>query len=332
MRCGESILEVLWRDLGRIGPIEELFPVPNLGMAHGWCGHAFATLRFCRTFDRPHPNGLRRRLEELLAVAEPWGRGLRWPWSSSGNNAETMPGWCNGSAGFVQLFALVHRVTGDSRFLEAAIGAAWNAWEGGSSNGSLCCGEAGRAYALLSLSRRLGGDPLWLSRARALGERAAVSILANEEQRLSLFKGRLGVALLAAELENPEAAASPFWKMKAGVSGALILAVLAGSCNGPVRHQVGARHTWTAPGVLRIAVLSDPKSLNPALYPLFPTPLISMFVLLLVGPLRLPGASNSRRAERGAYGRKWRRKQKRDDVALSDPAQHSLAGRRTTAM
>ncbi len=210
MRCGESILDVLWRDLDRIGQLEELFPVPNLGMAHGWCGHTFATLRFCRTFDRPHPNGLRRRLEELLAVAEPWGRGLRWPWSSSGNNAGTMPGWCNGSAGFVQLFALVHRVTGDPRFLEAAIGAAWNAWEGGSSNGSLCCGEAGRAYALLSLSRRLGGDPLWLSRARALGERAAVSILANEEQRLSLFKGRLGVALLAAEFENPEAAAFPF--------------------------------------------------------------------------------------------------------------------------
>jgi peptide/nickel transport system substrate-binding protein len=66
--------------------------------------------------------------------------------------------------------------------------------------------------------------------------------------------------------------------MKAGVSGALILAVLAGGCNAPPKHQAGARHTWTAPGILRIAVLSDPKSLNPALYPLFPTPLISMFV------------------------------------------------------
>jgi serine/threonine protein kinase len=208
-RCGESILDALWADLDRAGPLQQLFPAPNFGMAHGWCGYAFATLRFCRTFERPHPTGLRRRLEELLTVAEPWGRGLRWPWSSGGN-AGTMPGWCNGSAGFVQLFVLAHLVTDDRRFLEAATGAAWNTWEGGAGNGSLCCGEAGRAYALISLSRRLGGHPLWLDRARALGERAATSILANTEQRLSLFKGRLGVALLAAEFEKPEAAAFPF--------------------------------------------------------------------------------------------------------------------------
>ena len=104
---------------------------------------------------------------------------------------------------------------------------------GGSSNGSLCCGEAGRAYALLSLSRRLGGDPLWLSRARALGERAAASILANEEQRLSLLRGGSALRFSRRSSRTLRRRRSRFWKMKAGVSGALILAVLAGSCNGP---------------------------------------------------------------------------------------------------
>jgi len=208
---GRRVLAGLWAELDRLPPIAAQAVAPNLGMAHGWAGYAYATLRWCRAFGGERPAGLAARLTELAAAAEPWGRGLRWPWNGSGG-AGTMPGWCNGSAGFVHLWTLAHRELGEARFLDLAAGAAWNAWEGGDTGGGLCCGGAGRAYALLNLSRHLGGDPAWLARARTLADRAALAIRSGSEKPDSLYKGRIGVALLAADLARPESAAQPFFE------------------------------------------------------------------------------------------------------------------------
>ncbi|HXO19187.1 MAG TPA: lanthionine synthetase LanC family protein, partial [Thermoanaerobaculia bacterium] len=193
-------------------PLAEQPVAPNLGMAHGWAGYVYAALRWCRAFGAERPAGLRRRLDELAAAAEPWSRGLRWRWNGGeGGEASTMPGWCNGSAGFVYLWTLAHREWGEPRFLDLATGAAWNAWEAGEGGGGICCGAAGRAYALLELSRHLGDEPRWSARARSLADRAAVAIAAGSEKADSLYKGRIGVALLAADLERPESAALPFF-------------------------------------------------------------------------------------------------------------------------
>ncbi len=207
------VLAGLWAELDRLPPIAAQPAPPNLGIAHGWAGYAYAALRWCRVFGGALPAGLAARLAELAAAAEPWGRGLRWRWNpgQSGGEASTMPGWCNGSAGFVFLWTLAHRELGEPRFLELATGAAWNAWEAPEGGGSICCGTAGRAYALLDLARHLGGDSRWLARASALADRAALAIAAGSEKQDSLFKGRIGVALLAAELERPESAALPFF-------------------------------------------------------------------------------------------------------------------------
>ncbi len=207
-RLGGEMLDALWGELDSLPPLVQ--GNPNLGMAHGWCGYAYAALRFCRTFGRPRPPRLRGRLEELVGLAQPWERGLRWRWNDSGIDAGTMPGWCNGSAGFVPLFTLAHRELGGRRFLDCAIGAAWNAWEAGEGNGSLCCGESGRAYALMTLSRHLGGDAKWLARARALAENAPAAIASSADSPYSLFRGKVGVALLACDLDHPDAAAFPF--------------------------------------------------------------------------------------------------------------------------
>jgi len=201
---GDEILAGLWAEI----------ELPGLGMAHGWAGVLYATLRWCRSAGRPLPVGIEARLGELAASARPWGRGLRWPWHGEGidpRTASSMPGWCNGSAGFVFLWCLAHRALGGEDFWKLAEGAAWNAWEAPGGGGTLCCGLAGRAYALLRFHRH-GGGPAWLARARDLADRAALAVERDAEAPDSLYKGRLGVAVLAADLLRPEGAAMPFFE------------------------------------------------------------------------------------------------------------------------
>jgi tRNA A-37 threonylcarbamoyl transferase component Bud32 len=212
---GEETLASLWRELDLLPSIRAGAggrPL-NLGMAHGWAGCLYAALCFCRRAGAPYPAGLERRLAELADCAEPWGRGLRWRWygGADAGEAGTMPGWCNGSAGFVFLWTLAARLLGDPACGRLAEGAAWNAWEAEEGGGSLCCGLAGRSYALLNLSRHLG-SAAWLDRARRLGERAARDIAHESPTPDSLYKGELGVAALAADLQRPATAAFPFFE------------------------------------------------------------------------------------------------------------------------
>jgi|HubBroStandDraft_3_1064219.scaffolds.fasta_scaffold03362_2 serine/threonine protein kinase len=200
---------------GRRSPLE--VAGLNLGVAHGWAGCLYATLSFCRCAGALHPAGLERRLAELAEAAEPWGRGLRWRWRGDGEPGEAgwMPGWCNGSAGFVFLWTLAERRLGDPLYGRLAEGAAWNAWEDEGGGADLCCGLAGRSYALMNLYRHQGGEP-WLDRARRLGEQAAHEIArqagAPDGRPDSLYKGEAGVAALAADLERPAGAALPFFE------------------------------------------------------------------------------------------------------------------------
>ncbi len=92
-----------------------------------------------------------------------------------------------------------------------------DAWETDSGIGSLCCGFAGQAYALLNLYKHTG-DKTWLHRAQAHAQRAARSMVAgggSGERMDSLYKGGVGVAVLAADLEKPDFAAMPFFEREA---------------------------------------------------------------------------------------------------------------------
>ena len=131
-----------------------------------------------------------------------------------------MAGWCNGSAGFVHLWTLAHTTFDDDRLLTLAERAGWDAFDSVGDVASVCCGAAGVAYAALEL-HRYTGDAAWLGRARTLAERAAytsdqASLVPGTEEAIvgrpeSLFKGALGVALLAADLARPESACFPFY-------------------------------------------------------------------------------------------------------------------------
>jgi len=209
---GDSLLAGLWEEIAEMPPIPDCAERPNLGMAHGWAGFLYASLRWCRSAGRPVPERLPGRLAELADQARPWGRGLRWRWySENGGDVGSMAGWCNGSAGLVFLGTLAHRMLGEPRWRELAEGAAWNAWEAPDSHATLCCGLAGRAYALLNLHKHGGGDE-WLARARELAHQAALAADRTSESPDSLYKGALGIAVLAADLVRPAEAAMPFFE------------------------------------------------------------------------------------------------------------------------
>lgn len=208
---GNETLRHLWAELAAKPAITDAVARPELGMAHGWAGYLYAALRWSRSAGAPLPTGSADRLAELAACARPAGRGLRWKWYGEPEGIAAMPGWCNGSAGMVFLWTLAAEMLGDPAWRSLSEGAAWNAWEAPDAHANLCCGLAGRSYALLNLWRHGGGEE-WLRRARALAGRAAREIGRSPEPPDSLYKGEVGVAVLAADLGKPEAAAMPFFE------------------------------------------------------------------------------------------------------------------------
>jgi serine/threonine-protein kinase len=218
LALGAGRLDELWTELAEAGELHGDPLWPNLGVAHGWAGLLYATLRWAQAVpggaaDRRRAQA-RERLDQLVAAAWPLGRGLVIPWrDQAGSTDRSMPGWCNGSAGLVHLGCLAHATYGDSSYLEFAERAAWAAWEAEGAYVDLCCGLAGRAYALLELFRATG-DADWRRRAESLATRAvrvAPAQRGDEHPRHSLYKGELGLAVLLSDLAMPEAASMPIF-------------------------------------------------------------------------------------------------------------------------
>lgn len=219
-----DVLQALGRrSLGQVcAMLDDLPPVGapaglvNLGMAHGWAGALYAILRWCAVASDRLPAMVCPRLEELAGLGRPSGAGLRWEWrlpnDAPGAGPTFVAGWCNGGAGFVHLWTTAHELLGDPVYLELATKAAWTTWEDvGGAGASLCCGSAGRAYALLRMAN-YAGDPRWKLRAMALAGQAIAEGGRWPPTTASLYRGRLGVALLAADLAQPELASMPFFE------------------------------------------------------------------------------------------------------------------------
>jgi serine/threonine-protein kinase len=185
-------------------------------MAHGWAGLLYAALRWCTATGTPVPAQIRERLDQLGALSEYTGRGAQWPWELTPSDSGYMPGWCNGSAGYVFLWTLAARTFDDPSYQVLADKAAWNCWEDPDQAANLCCGLAGRSYALLHHYRQTRVSA-WLERARSLAGPAAISIRdlptdENADYANSLYKGDVGVAVLLADLATPDAAVMPFFE------------------------------------------------------------------------------------------------------------------------
>lgn len=210
---GDGLRDSLSTQLAHQPALAQSTELKTLGAAHGWAGYLYALLRWSEASATPPPAGVDERLAQLGELARPAGRGLRWPHAAGATASDTAlsASWCNGAAGFVHLWTLAHRLYGDESFERRAQLAGWGAYEGAPGSGDLCCGFAGRAYALLALYKHTG-DTTWLTRARVLADQAATSIGAGSLSRDSLYKGEIGVALLAADLEQPEHASMPLYE------------------------------------------------------------------------------------------------------------------------
>jgi len=202
---GSETMQSIWTEL-RERPAVDGY----LGVAHGWAGYIYAALRWCAASGEAPPSDLIDRLHALAALRVVEGRAAYWPSILNDSSYSLTSGWCNGSAGHVFLFTLAHKVFGDDEWLQLAELAAWNSWDEPRGVATLCCGTAGRAYALLNFYRHTGATA-WLSRARQLANHAA-GAATTPSWPGALWKGDLGVAVLIADLASPENARMPFFE------------------------------------------------------------------------------------------------------------------------
>lgn len=216
---GNHIMESVWQEIDQQPPVREGTAITYPGIAHGWAGILYAALCWHNASGAELPLQIEERLQQLMECAEPTGRGVRWPWvltqGRQGGPASYMPGWCNGTSGHIFLWTAAHSVFHNVEYLRIAERAAWHTWESNDSITNLCCGLAGQAYGLLNLYKH-SGESVWFDRARTLACRAAAwdtdSYVAWKLAPESLYKGEMGVALLASDLSTPKAACMPFFE------------------------------------------------------------------------------------------------------------------------
>src|SRR5690348_11686419 len=66
---GHQTLDSLWRELDTAPPIASAQPFTFAGIAHGWAGALYATLRWCQASGAQVPAGVAARLDELAGRA-----------------------------------------------------------------------------------------------------------------------------------------------------------------------------------------------------------------------------------------------------------------------
>ncbi|MEN5036720.1 lanthionine synthetase LanC family protein [Pseudomonas sp. TWI929] len=185
-----------------------------LGIAHGLAGICYSLVLWSEVSGDPLPGGFLGLVERLGHSGREAGRGLRWPMIdvALGKAGERfMSSWCHGAPGYVHLWTALYRRTNDDRWLELSARAAWSTWETPEDNvGTLCCGSAGRTYALLAHFRH-SGETAWLDRAFVIA-RQAIESRHDKELNFALFKGRLGCLFLAEDMNTPERASFPIFE------------------------------------------------------------------------------------------------------------------------
>lgn len=205
--------------------LEGIAPLPDvgaanalayLGIAHGWAGILRALMLWSAATDRPPAAAIRTRLDQLAELAEPVGRGLRWRrvMAPAQSDAMAWASWCHGTSGHVHLWLSAHRVYRESRYLDLAVAAGIHASGESPLGPNLCCDQAGQAYAMLALHRATADDT-WLRAAQRMARHAEAGALTGDSCANSLYKGDVGIALLAAEIETPPQALMPLFEIPA---------------------------------------------------------------------------------------------------------------------
>lgn len=189
--------------------------------AHGWVGVLYALMRAATVLGGFPSDDISERIQSRLRQMT---MSLKSPKEEVEEDAPEfygdhnsiefnwIPGWCNGSAGVIPLFLLAHRMFGEKIYLEDAEWAATHTALHPDTEGHLCCGVAGRVFALLQMYRDTGGSR-WLDQARGLARHLIEPQIPEEsmDRTYSLFWGPLGSALALEELQAPEQAVMPIF-------------------------------------------------------------------------------------------------------------------------
>jgi serine/threonine protein kinase len=223
-KLGESTLAAIWTELDGFAPMVECPQIRFTGIAHGWAGILYATLCWSRASGTEPPSNTVERLNQLAELAHHAGRRASWnPRVGAAHDADNPfnVSWCNGTAGQVHLWLAAYSILKDEQYLLLAEQSGRHTAETGNGLASLCCGLTGQAYALLALYRQTG-EGWWLQRAQQLVDRAATTYHhlpreletdAHAERLYSLYKGEIGLAVLAADLEHPANSAFPAFEL-----------------------------------------------------------------------------------------------------------------------
>lgn len=219
---GDRLSSGLCEFMAGLPPIGPGCAFSRLGMAHGWAGLLYALIGWNRRRGLPPSADVSGRLAELRHAAVETDHGLRWPILIGGDALapdQHMHGWCNGGAGHVLLWTLAADSTGERAWIDVARAAAADMVEGSlAGRGTvpfLCCGQVGAAYALLALHAS-ARDPRHLAAAVDMAERAQARIREPALPPTSLFRGALGLAVLAAHLGAPDEALFPVFGLPTG--------------------------------------------------------------------------------------------------------------------
>lgn len=189
-------------------------PLPQYtGAAHGSAGLLYTLMTWWEVANRDVDGDAVRHLVELANLGVRHGRGLRWPMRTNEAAPSDMNSWCHGSPGHVYVWNAAHRLLSDTAYHDIATAAAFATADDRVANTSLCCGQAGHVFAMLHMYR-CTGERAWL---RLASERLHSALVDRESMpgvgwSHSLFRGDVGLALAAVEVECPEEARFPLFE------------------------------------------------------------------------------------------------------------------------
>lgn len=208
---GKSVKKEIWSIVDSYEAISKKNPINYRGIAHGWAGILYATLKWCKVSGQNLPVNFFERVEQLVNLGIEENGNVRWEISNT--EPVSWTGWCHGSAGYTFLWTSLFHFTSDERYLELAkrtAGHFLNAAPAGM-NGSLCCGRSGECYALLSVYNATKDD-FYLTEAKRMAKQMLPHIYSGQMKNHSLYKGNIGAAVLFEELNRPEFARMPLFE------------------------------------------------------------------------------------------------------------------------
>jgi len=202
---GNSLMDIIWHDKLSTA-ISEDYSVKFTGIAHGWAGLIYAALRWHQAADIPVPAWLENKIMELYDVREDHNGPVIWKNKINTRYFYYMPGWCNGGAGFLELFTLAADIFKKAEYIDIAEKIAIDVYNNDSMAADLCCGLAGRSYSLLSLYRATQNEKYYDQAKGLLTKSKQVTTFLKTD---SLFKGKFGLNLLEIEMEKANAGSFP---------------------------------------------------------------------------------------------------------------------------